>query len=321
MPSFLNAFVAVQTMILTLGTTPAVQRTMVFDTFALDKVNRAVHVHDHAAGKAVNAARVVHALGEEVIALGFQGGDSGELCRRELDSIGVRHEFIEVAVPTRTCISLIDESQGTTTELVEETGPVEASKTDELYRMLEKYLSSAALLVVAGTLAPGVPEDFYARCVKLANDHHVATIVDAKGEAIRLAIAQHPTFIKPNRGELQATVGTRIETDGELIEAMKRLTSQGATHVVVTDGPAQTIHTDGIETKVFQMPKIKAINPIGSGDAFAAGLAVGWVRNQSPVDCVRLGIACGVANAMTMYSGHVEKHDVEQILDALGKSE
>ena len=128
-------------MILTLGTTPAVQRTMVFKHFALDEVNRAAHVHDHAAGKAVNAARVIRALGEEVIALGFQGGDTGQFCRRELDSIGVRHEFIEVTSATRTCITLIDESNTSTTELVEETARVEPSQVSASFALLEKRIA------------------------------------------------------------------------------------------------------------------------------------------------------------------------------------
>ena len=40
----------------------------------------------------------------------------------------------------------------------------------------------------------------------------------------------------------------------------------------------------------------------------------GHVRGHSPVECVRLGIACGVANAMTLYSGHVDKLEVGRLL-------
>ena len=44
-------------MIVCLGTTPALARTMEFDGLAVDAVNRATRVYEYAAGKAVNAAR------------------------------------------------------------------------------------------------------------------------------------------------------------------------------------------------------------------------------------------------------------------------
>ncbi len=107
-------------MIVTLGTTPALQRTMRFESLRVDSVNRAIAVHEHTAGKSNNAARVIHTMGTRCIATGFLGGRSGEFCRRELESAGIAHQFVEVQANTRTCITLIDQTQHTATELVEE---------------------------------------------------------------------------------------------------------------------------------------------------------------------------------------------------------
>src|SRR5258708_3397627 len=75
-------------MILCLGTTPVYQRTMVFDRVTPDAVNRAREVHDYASGKSVNVARVVHTLGEPLLATGFVGGGRGEALLRDLDASG-----------------------------------------------------------------------------------------------------------------------------------------------------------------------------------------------------------------------------------------
>src|SRR5690348_4688636 len=112
-------------MILCLGTTPAAQRTMIFERFAVDAVNRAAHTHDYASGKSINVARVLHTLGRDAVATGFVGGDRGEFLRRDLDQSGIRHDFVTVAAPTRQCITIIDKSAGTATELVEESHQVE----------------------------------------------------------------------------------------------------------------------------------------------------------------------------------------------------
>src|SRR5687767_2814604 len=107
-------------MILCVGTTPVMQRTIVFPRLQIDAVNRAVEVHETASGKSINVARVAHTLGEEVLATGFLGGDSGKFIRADLSSARIAHDFVEVTPKTRMCVTVMDESSGHATELVEE---------------------------------------------------------------------------------------------------------------------------------------------------------------------------------------------------------
>src|SRR5687768_442813 len=107
-------------MILCLGTTPTVQRTMMFDRLVPDAVNRAARVYENASGKSVNVARVARVLGADVAAVGFAGGVRGEYLRRGMDEDGVRHDFVTVPAQTRLCTTVIDLAGGHVTELVEE---------------------------------------------------------------------------------------------------------------------------------------------------------------------------------------------------------
>src|SRR5688572_4327077 len=128
-------------MILCLGTTPTVQRTMRFDRLTLDEVNRASSVDEYASGKSVNVARVAHQLGAEVLELGFVGGDRGEYLRQRLDVDRVPHDFVTVPRSTRLCTTLIDNATGTVTELVEESFKVPTHHWEEL----EAKFAAAAL--------------------------------------------------------------------------------------------------------------------------------------------------------------------------------
>ena len=89
--------------ILCIGTTPAVQRVMVFHQLAVGAVNRATTTVDGAAGKSVNVAKVLRALGEPVMAAGFLGGARGEFVRRILKERGISLAFVRVSEPTRQC--------------------------------------------------------------------------------------------------------------------------------------------------------------------------------------------------------------------------
>src|SRR5208282_6743867 len=103
-------------MILCIGTTPAAQRVMVFRKLALDAVNRAETTLDGAAGKSVNVAKVLKALGEHPVATGFLGGDRGQEVRALMEAQGIEMEFVEVSARTRQCITVFDKSANTHTE-------------------------------------------------------------------------------------------------------------------------------------------------------------------------------------------------------------
>jgi tagatose 6-phosphate kinase len=301
-------------MIIFLSTTPALQRTMIFPRLAVDAVNRATQVIEYASGKNINGARVARALGEAVVATGVLGGETGRRIAADLDTAGIARDFIDVSPPTRMCVTAVDRAAGTATELIEEAAEIADDDGDRLLNKLGDLMEEADVLVLSGKLAPGVGNAFYARCVRLAREVDVPTVLDARGEPLRLALAEHPTIIKPNRSELAETVGLdRFETDDQFKDAIRDSISGGAQWVVVTQGAKDTIVSDGRSFHAIETPRVKVVNPIGSGDSLAAGLAVGLRRGMDVLNACVLGVACGAANAMTELAGHVSREDVERL--------
>src|SRR5207248_2256571 len=122
--------------ILCIGPTPAAQRVMVFGKLALDAVNRATKTLDGAAGKSVNVAKVLKTLGEWPVATGFIGGDRGSLVQSCLTERGIKTEFVRIGAETRQCTTVIDESAGTHTELVQESDAVPNDKYRQLMEVV-----------------------------------------------------------------------------------------------------------------------------------------------------------------------------------------
>ena len=139
-------------MILCIGTTPAAQRVMVFRQLTLDAVNRAVTTVDGAAGKSVNVAKVLKALGEHPVATGFLGGDRGEEVRTLMEAQGIELDFVPVASRTRQCITVFDRSAGTHTELVEEGRPVPAADYEKLMGVIQRRVKGCRAVVMSGTI-------------------------------------------------------------------------------------------------------------------------------------------------------------------------
>jgi tagatose 6-phosphate kinase len=302
-------------MILCLGTTPVLQRTMLFARLHVDAVNRALEVSEHASGKSINVARVLHTLGEDVIAAGFLGGDSGRFIRAELTASHIAHEFIPVTPPTRMCITAMDRANNTATELVQEASEVEKPAWGKLRSRVAELMPRARVLVLSGSLPPSAPQDFYAYCVNRATESAVISIVDAAGEPLRRALASKPLVVKPNRSELAKTLDTPIESEAAFRDAIRQLVAQGPSWAVITEGKAGAVVSDGETFWRVRSPKVDAINPIGSGDALAAGLASAIARGQRLPEACKLAVACGAANALTPVAGVVRPDDVSELME------
>ena len=301
-------------MIICLGATPALQRVMTFDRLTLDEVNRAAVTTASIAGKSINVAKVLSTLGEKVIATGFVGATPGQTLRQELDRRGIAHRFVDVSPPTRTCVTVIDRSTGAQTELVEESQPVDPAAYDQLLATLNALLPGARMLVLSGTLTPGADQSFYARCAALASQHRVPILIDAHGPSLLAAMPAQPRLIKPNRSELAHMLDLDPNDTVRLRSAAADFLAQHHTSAVITLGRhgAWAFHDNRWYT--ITIPQVQAVNAIGSGDSVAAGLAAAWRANQPFDHALRLGMACGVANALTELAGEVRPDDVQSLL-------
>ena len=304
-------------MILCIGTTPAAQRVMIFRKLALDAVNRATTTLDGPAGKSVNVAKVLKALGEQPVATGFLGGDCGEFLRAALAKQGIASDFVTVATRTRQCLTVIDESAGTQTELVEESRPVEPADFDKLLAVIRRHVPQCRAMVMSGTIVTGGPVNLYFDCTRLAENAGALSVVDGQGAALLEAVKAKPGLVKPNRAELAATVGRELGGDADVMKAMRELSERGAQRVVVTAGKGSTLAFDGKNFWRIVPPQVRAVNPIGSGDAFTAGLVSRLIRGDDLGEACRRGSAAGAANALTLMPGEVDRSEVERLAPAI----
>ena len=300
-------------MILCIGTTPAAQRVMIFRKLTLDAVNRAVTTLDGPAGKSVNVAKVLKTLGEQPVATGFLGGDRGKYLRPALAEKGIESDFVTVSAETRQSITVIDESAGTHTELVEESRPVEPADFDKLMAIIRRRASECRAVVMSGTIVSGGPATFYHDCTRLAEAAGALSVVDAQGTALLEALKARPGLVKPNRAELAATVGRQLADEADVMRPMRELCERGAQRVVVTAGKEPVLAFDGKSFWRITVPRIKAVNTIGSGDAFTAGLVWRLVRGDDLGEACRWGSAAGAANALTSMPGEVNLTDVDRL--------
>lgn len=302
-------------MILCVGGTPAMQRTLCFKSLEAGAVNRAYEARVTASGKVVNVARAVTVLGGKALLVTFLGGDPGRFVARELEAGGVPHEVVwaEDDAPTRVCMTLLPDD-GPVTELVEEALPVSEGEVAALEEVVRRRLREAEALCLIGSFPPGVPDDFYARLTAAAHEAGVQVLVDAQKASLRAALEERPFLVKPNLEETAATLDLPdVEPDARA--AVVALIEAGARWALVSTGASGSLLGDGSgELWNIEPPRVEAVNPIGSGDAMAAGILLALGRGSDMLGAAAYGTACAAANALTPTSGVVRPADVDALL-------
>ena len=226
------------------------------------------------------------------------GGKSGDFIADRLEDYGIRQDFVRVAGETRSCLAIITDD-GVQTEILEPGPQVSGAELEIFRQKYNELLEAADIIVASGSVPRGVPTDFYARLIQEARAAAKPFLLDTSGELLRQGIAARPFFIKPNRDEIEALTGRRITTEAETAAEVRRFLEQGISLAVVSLGAQGSIA--GYEGRLYRVtvPKIEAVNPVGSGDSYVAGIAAGLARGLAVEDVLKLAAACGTANAMS----------------------
>ncbi len=298
-------------MILVVGLSPAWQRALWFGNVRLGSVNRARRVLETTAGKGPNVARIIGMLGGRSRLLTIAGGHRGRLVAQSLSQDGVNARVVRVEGESRLCQTLIDPRGAT--ELVEEVPPLGRNEVAKLLAVFDREIRSARMLVLVGSVPKGCGDDFYARLIRKARRREIRVLVDAQTTQLQNAIREKPFLVRLANHELEEATDRQCHGPRGIENAARELLVAGVRWVVVSSGGGPVYAFSGGQSWRAMPPRIKVVNPIGSGDAMMAGIACKLLGGEKVIDAVRFGIGCGTANALMARAGVLRLADAERL--------
>lgn len=293
-------------MILTVTLNPSVDISYKLTDLNIDTTNRVSEVGKTAGGKGLNVTRVVNDLGKEVIATGFIGGKLGEQILDELALSDISSDFLRISGETRNCIAILHNSFQT--EILESGPTINISENDQFLGHFKKLLSTSEVITFSGSLPNGVPENFYAELIRLANLSDKKTVLDSSGTSLKTALKSNykPTVIKPNISELTDILQYQIdESVIELKNALSNDMFKDIEWIIVSLGKNGAFAKHRDTFYLVEIPTIKVANPVGSGDATVAGIATALDENFDDHQLLKHAMTAGMLNTMEDITGHV----------------
>jgi 6-phosphofructokinase 2 len=298
--------------IITVTVNPTVDIACAADAvYPLHKVRTAAEMQDPGGG-GVNVARVVHELGGDVLAVLLAGGFPGQFLLELLAEEKVPCRALRIDGRTRISYTVHDRKSQQEYRFVAQGPQVSAAEWQAVLTAVAE--EPGEWIVASGSLAPGMPEDFYAQLARLvvAQGRHFA--LDTSGGPLKMALRQGLALIKPSQGEFEALVGHKMRRDAELEHAALELVRGGAAErVVVTRGHLSAVLATRAGVQHLSPVGVDAHSAVGAGDSFAGAMVLALARGASDEEAFAWGMAGGGAAVMHPGTAHPKRCDVEQL--------
>ena len=299
-------------MIYTVTLNPTLDITYVLDEITFEEPVRASQVLKNPGGKGINVSLALHSMGMHSIAVGLIGGFTGKEVLALLTEEGLDLRFTEIENETRTNVVILGEKGGNELAIRSEGPVVTEEKTELISRFILEIAQPPGLLVLSGSLPPGIRDDIYASLITYGKSQGMKTILDSHDEPFRLAVDAGPYLIKPNLEELSRLAGREFADTDAVIEYCKGLIGKGVEIVVISLGGNGALIVTDKEAWMGMVPCIEGEHTIGAGDSMVAGMIMGIVEDKPLEEMFKTGLACGLSAVMNEGPGLCEPKTFNQ---------
>jgi tagatose 6-phosphate kinase len=292
--------------IATVTCNPAIDVTYRLPRVRPGDVHRVDEVVIRPGGKSVNVARVLQALGEDVIATGLGDATFGA----QVAGLGVRASFLDLLPAVRRTVVLHDDES--TSSFWEAGAAVEPWAATALEDLVTSLLPTLSALVVSGSLPPGLDPSLPARLAVLASDAGVPVVLDLDDVPLAEAARCGRAVLTPNLDELARLLGPV----DDLVAAAHQLAATTGAPVVLTAGARGLVATDGTTCWRAVGPVVSG-NPTGAGDAAVAGIARGLAHGHDWPRTLVHAAALGAAAVLAPVAGEIDPARYAELLDSV----
>lgn len=303
--------------LLTITLNTSVDIAYQLDHFELNQTNRVKNVIKTAGGKGLNVTRVANILGIDHLATGVIGGTTGEFIKRDLEQDHIKHDFYETNIESRQCIAILNGAHQT--ELLEPGYSITQEDIQSFMKHVNELIQAHDIIAISGSALPGMNVETYQAHIDFAVSHGKKVLLDVYGHTLKDLLNHEgqslPYLIKPNIEELNQLFNVKdYDNHQEIIEALRSPLLSQIPCVMISLGSNGALYKYQHQIYKVNIPKIKAVNAVGSGDSSIAGFSYGLIHKHDVHYVVKSAMAAGIANALEQKTGFLTKENFEYYL-------
>ncbi|MFH1194189.1 MAG: PfkB family carbohydrate kinase [bacterium] len=304
-------------MILTVTLNPLLEKRLFFNKINFGGSNRSANEILKGGGKGINVSRQLGYLGALNSSFTFLGGNNGKVIRHIMAEEKINFTFVPTKSETRYSVLIIEESTGALTNYFSPNNEIQITEAEEFKSKLDKAIQNCSTVIFSGSSPAKETNDIFPYGIKLADKYDKISILDTYGDHLPDCIDAGPTAIHNCVDELESSLNISLTDEKDKIDFMDSLYKKNIKLSFLTDG-ANPIYASKYDFHYkVDVPKIKVIDPTGSGDAFTAGIAFGLEEAFVFEDMLKTAAALGTANAASWEICTATKDESQKYYDVM----
>ncbi|MDP3150283.1 MAG: PfkB family carbohydrate kinase [Ignavibacteria bacterium] len=284
-------------MILTVTINPLLEICLNHKSVSFNAENRNGKLLYRAGGKGINVNRQLKYLETKSFGFTFAGGANGKIFRSVLEHEELSYSFIRTAAETRIASVITDESNKSVSTYFQENNIVSSDEANEFKLKLDKMIQNCEIVVFSGSSPSTSTDDIFPYGISLANKYDKVSVVDTYGTHLANCIDASPTILHNNAEEIEKSLQVKMKSEKDKLAFLDHLYQKGIKQAFITDGELPIFASNFDYHFKIVPPKVSAVHPTGSGDAFVAGVVYGWHNDFVFAETCKLASALGAANA------------------------
>jgi len=275
---------------------PAIDAEWRVDDLRWEEKNVVLAQRRWAGGKGANVARWLNFLGGKCELLIPLGGATGHEIQQQLRADGIRIHVVPVRGNTRVNV-VITASNGRQMRFNQPGARLGSANWRAVLGRVQKLAEQGFHLILSGSLGPRLPLNSYAKLLRTIRNSGARTFLDCDGEALKLAVAERPFLVKPNRHELGQWAGRSLRSLTSVRNAALAMSGVTGGWVLVSlsaDG-AMLVNAAEQFTAHMRAERVNVVNTLGAGDATLAAAANSAMSGANPIEWLRAAVTAGTA--------------------------
>lgn len=307
-----------ETCIVVVSLNPCVDKTVWIDRFICGGTNRIQRAREDVSGKGTNVCTAFWSLNQPCICVGFDYRDSKKTVAQELGEKGIPCRMVTLPGAMRTNLKIFESSTGVMSEVNEYGNTIPGEALKELlrqYRGVLETLSERSMVILSGSVPPGVPSDIYRRMVEIAREYGVRALLDASGEPLLLGAEAVPFAMKPNQDEIGQLLGSTAGTLEEAALGAKEMIRRGVRFCCVSLGEKGAVLATPEHVYLSPAVEVEVRGIQGAGDSLVAGITLALMNGKSDREALQYAMAAAGGSVMRDGSLMCTRQDFERLLD------
>ena len=302
-------------MVLTITVNPLLEKRLYFDKTEKGEVNRCYAEKFYAGGKGINVSRQLNKLGIKNQAITFAGGNNGKILRRVLTDEEINFLLVSTKSETRSATLLLEKESPKITSYIGLNSEISDSEVAAFIDKLDKMIQNASVVILTGSLPSENTAEIFTESIKICKKQDKICLVDTYGPHLTECIDLGPFAIHNNIQELEHSFNIDLSSEESKVKLLHEFYSKDMKLAFFTNGKEPVYASKFDFIYKIMTPQIEEKDPLGSGDAFVAGIAHGIERNLVFNEMAQNAISLGAVNAEKWSTSEVTLDEMKKYID------